>query len=156
MLLPFPVRRSGHSCWRGRAGGKLGQHLRSRYGNCFSFWPRESAQGRCWARAPPRQWAFPHSWHRGLREGKTLTKSHPRGLKQSQMTELIFLLLGPAPGIGKSSLGKGSRTQTAGPQAAAAKWPGPSHCCGFCLAVETQARCPFLSPLSLDFKNGTV
>lgn len=116
MLLPFPVRRSGHSCWRGRAGGKLGQHLRSRYGNCFSFWPRESAQGRCWARAPPRRWAFPHSWHRGLREGKTLTKSHPRGLKQSQMTELIFLLLGPAPGIGKSSLGKGSRTQTAGPR----------------------------------------
>lgn len=48
MLLPFPVRRSGHSCWRGCASGKLGQHLRSRYGKCFSFRPRESTQGQCW------------------------------------------------------------------------------------------------------------
>lgn len=53
MLLLFPVRRSGHSCWRGCAGGKLGQHLRSRYGKCFSFRPRESMQGRCWPELCP-------------------------------------------------------------------------------------------------------
>ena len=35
-LLPRSVPRAGHSCGRGRAGGKLGQHLGGGHGKCFS------------------------------------------------------------------------------------------------------------------------
>lgn len=92
--MPHSVPRAGHSCGRGRAGGKLGQHLGGGHGKCFSDqgcgWGGSlrpcAGPGTPHTRIPrahhSRQWEFAHSFYRQLREVETPAQSCPAGVKQ--------------------------------------------------------------------------